>query len=185
MEVSLEGYLVRAGRTSRAESVKMASGNAEAAAARTDSLTLTRQAVEQMAEQSQRLQDLLAPKKTEDAFPLLRCLDGEKSENDALSEGIKTMERCRKIAARIMRGDKVPPKDAQYLMENDPEGYKLAMALRKPKKKPKEWESVLKDEKKADQSENRDASAPAESCGASEGTSEESPEGGTSDGSTE
>ena len=35
------------------------------------------------------------------------------------------------IAASIMRGDRVPPEDMAYLMNNDPEGYKLAMAMRR------------------------------------------------------
>lgn len=67
-------------------------------------------------------------------------------ELEVLSKSLKTMEKCQKIAARIMRGDKVPPQDEQFLMDADPDGYKLAIACRVPKEKPKEWESVLKDE---------------------------------------
>ncbi len=63
-----------------------------------------------------------------------------------LSKSLKVMERCRKIASRIMKGDKVPPQDEQYLMECDPDGYKLALACRVPKENPKKWESVLEDE---------------------------------------
>ena len=64
-----------------------------------------------------------------------------------LSEELKVKERCQKIMARLMKGDKVPPKDLQYLAQNDMAAYKLAMAARMmaPKKKPKEWDSVLKD----------------------------------------
>ena len=68
---------------------------------------------------------------------------------DALNESLKKMERCQKIASRIMRGDKVPPQDEMYLLDNDPDGYKLAIACRVPKEKPKEWESVLKDEEES------------------------------------
>lgn len=64
---------------------------------------------------------------------------------DMLSKSLKTMEKCRKIASRIMKGDKVPPQDEQFLMEADPDGYKLAIACRVPKEKPKEWESVLEE----------------------------------------
>ena len=67
-------------------------------------------------------------------------------ELEMLEKSLKVMEKCRKIASRIMRGDKVPPQDEQYLMECDPDGYKLAIACRVPKEKPKEWESVLEDE---------------------------------------
>lgn len=59
---------------------------------------------------------------------------------------MKTMQRCQKIAARIMRGDKVPPEDERYLMMNDPDGYKLAVAMRTPKRNPKKWKSVLEEE---------------------------------------
>jgi len=186
MEVSLEGCLVRAAQTVRPLSAKPASAEPDAAASvQVDQLTLTRQVIEKMEEQSRSLQNLLQPKKQEEMFPLLQGLEGEKSELDALSKGLKVIERCHKIAARIMRGDKVPPKDAQYLMENDPEGYKLAMAMRRPKKKPKEWESVLKDEEKAEQTSGGEIPAPAAPCGASEDMSVDMPEDGTPDGSAE
>lgn len=68
------------------------------------------------------------------------------SELDCLTKGLKVMDKCRKIASRIIKGDKVPPQDERYLMENDPEGYKLAIACRQPKEKPKEWKSVLDEE---------------------------------------
>lgn len=37
----------------------------------------------------------------------------------------------------------MPPEDEQYLMTNDPKGYKLALAARKPNPNPKDWDSVL------------------------------------------
>lgn len=77
---------------------------------------------------------------------LLETRQQKNSELDALNESLKTMQRCQKIAARIMKGDKVPPQDEMYLLENDPDGYKLALACRRPKEKPKEWESVLDEE---------------------------------------
>ena len=67
-------------------------------------------------------------------------------ELEMLSKSLDVMEKCRKIASRIIKGDKVPPQDEQFLMEADPEGYKLALACRVPKEKPKEWESVLEEE---------------------------------------
>lgn len=77
---------------------------------------------------------------------LLEAKQQGNGELDALNEALKKMERCQKIASRIMRGDKVPPQDEMYLLDNDPDGYKLALACRQPKEKPKEWESVLKEE---------------------------------------
>lgn len=85
---------------------------------------------------------------------LLEAKQKGNGELDALNESLKKMERCQKIASRIMRGDKVPPQDEMYLLDNDPDGYKLALACRKPKEKPKEWESVLKDEEENSASES-------------------------------
>lgn len=118
-----------------------------------DRLELTRQWVENMKEQSARLQNLLsqpAGRKEKKSGGILDMLDGadsRSSELDAEAEQLKVKQRCLEIAARMMRGKKIPPKDEQYLMEHDPEGYKLAIALRKPPKKDeKECKSVLDDE---------------------------------------
>lgn len=77
---------------------------------------------------------------------LLEVRQKGNSELDAVTKALKTMDKCRKIASRIMKGDKVPPQDEKYLMDNDPDGYKLALVCREPKEKPKKWESVLEDE---------------------------------------
>lgn len=61
----------------------------------------------------------------------------------AMAEYLKVMQRCQEIARRLMRGDRVPPEDEEYLMTNDPKSYKLALAARKPNPSPKEWDSVL------------------------------------------
>ena len=84
-----------------------------------------------------------------------------KSELEAMGEKLKIMQRCQEIARRLMRGDRVPPQDEQYLMTNDPEGYKLALAMRKPKPNPKEWESVLEDIQGAETTESTDAEGTA------------------------
>lgn len=116
---------------------------------RTDSIALTEQAVAVLKDQSRRLTDLLRqePEDPPELWGLAETGEEPGSDMlDALGEKLKAMLRCQKIAARIMRGDKVPPQDERYLMENDPNGYKMAMAMRTPKKKPKEWDSVLEDE---------------------------------------
>ena len=79
---------------------------------------------------------------------LLDALESKKDELDSMSEKLNMMNKCQKIAAAIMRGDRVPPEDLRYLMEHDKEGYKLAMALRQEKKDPKKVESVLDEEDK-------------------------------------
>ena len=57
---------------------------------------------------------------------------------------MKVQSKCQKIAARIRRGDYVPPEDRAYLLNHDGMSYKLAMAMRRPNKHPKHWSSVLK-----------------------------------------
>ena len=92
---------------------------------------------------------------------LLEAKQRKNGELDFLSKSLKTMEKCRKIASRIMKGDKVPPQDERYLKDNDPDGYKLALVSRKPKKNPKEWESVLDEEDRMGGSESGGETATA------------------------
>ena len=119
----------------------------------TDRVELSRQWVQNMEDQrSQSEAALLAGAKEKKSDGILDMLDGnsaEEEELDALSQQLKTQMKCLEIAMRLMKGKKIPPEDEQYLMENDPEGYKIAMALRKPPKKDeKECESVLDEEDK-------------------------------------
>ena len=83
----------------------------------------------------------------EERRKLLEARQRKSGDLEAMSESLKVMDRCQKIAARIMKGDKVPPQDEMYLLDNDPDGYKLALACRVPKEKPKEWESVLEEDR--------------------------------------
>lgn len=55
------------------------------------------------------------------------------NEGDALTSGMDVQLRCSKIAARIRAGDKVPLKDQQYLLKNNPDLYNLAMIARRAK----------------------------------------------------
>lgn len=146
-----------------------------------DRLSLSRQAVDYLERQNREFQEKLEQHRRESAERVTHIGLGKAHSEDelkGLDKSMKTMQKCQKIAARIMRGDKVPPEDEQYLMNNDPEGYKLALALRKPKKHPKEWKSVLDDEDRngaestdsTSETPSDSAPAPAEgSSGASEG----------------
>lgn len=103
---------------------------------------------------------------------LLDAMESKKDELDSMSEKLKTLNKCQKIAAAIMRGDRVPPEDLRYLMEHDKEGYKMALAMRRPKKDPEEVESVLDEEDRngGRTEEAGGGEAPAvEGAGASEG----------------
>lgn len=116
-----------------------------------DRVELSRQWVEQMENQRFQLLALLGKgnREDQDSGGVLGYMETEEDKLDALSKQLKIQQKCLKIAMRIMQGKKVPPQDEQYLMEHDPNGYKLAMALRRPPKKDeKECESVLDDEDK-------------------------------------
>lgn len=142
MELSVNGRQRRAAQAVKAApqtgKTPQAGGKTAFRKARTDKLSWSRQALSFLQEVNR--QDLEKQRK------LLEAKQRGNGELDALNEELKKMERCQKIASRIMKGDKVPPQDERYLMECDPDGYKLALACRQPKEKPKEWESVLKEE---------------------------------------
>lgn len=156
MELDLTSRLKRSQNIARA-SANPEKGNAPALAqkpavgSKEDRLSLSRQAVAYLEEQNRQFQEKLEQHRRESAERVTHIAIGrEQSDTDAdsLGKAMKTMQKCHKIAARIIRGDRVPPEDERYLMNNDPEGYKLALALRTPKKNPKEWKSVLDDEDK-------------------------------------
>lgn len=143
-----------------------------------DRVELSRRWVEEMQEQSARIQALLSnppgqdkEKKSEGILDMLDGASAEKEELDALSEGIKVQMKCLKIAMNIMKGKKVPPEDERYLMEHDPKGYKLAMAMKAlVKEEKKECKSVLDDEDKNGKAEEAsDGGEPAPAEGASGG----------------
>ena len=110
-----------------------------------DKLTLSRQALGYLQEQSRLAweREQRRQSRMDDSFS---ALDTAKDQLDAMEKKLKVMNKCQKIAASIMRGGRVPPEDMAYLMNNDPEGYKLAMAMRRPKKDPERVESVLDEE---------------------------------------
>ena len=105
-----------------------------------DKLTLSRQALAFFEEQNrlrQAEEQRRAAQKQSDS-----------SELDLLEKALDVQDKCLKIAASIMKGNRVPPEDLEYLMNNDPEGYKLAMALRRENPDPEDEKSVLDDEDK-------------------------------------
>jgi hypothetical protein len=139
--------------------------------AKVDRLALSRQAVAYLEENNRRIQEqvLKSSEKEDDGDP---TSDGGMSDIlDTLGKAMKEMKKCEKIAAAIMKGKNVPKEDLQYLMEHDMEGYRLAMAMRKPPKDDKEEESVLDDEDRrgntAEYSFAAEASAPGDISGES------------------
>ena len=117
----------------------------------TDRLELSRQLVENMEEQRARAQAALlsgGEQKDQDGG-ILGFMETEEDKLDALSEQLDVQQKCLKIAMNMMQGKRVPPEDERYLMEHDPEGYKLAVSMRgMSKEDDEECESVLDDEDK-------------------------------------
>ena len=150
MELSVNGRRRRAVRVLKAvtpQAEKAAAGTGAGAApkrAGSDKVSWSQAALSFLQEVNR--QDMERQRK------LLEARQRNSGDLEMLSKSLKTMEKCRIIASRIMKGDKVPPQDEQFLMEADPDGYKLAIACRAPKEKPKGWESVLEEEREGSDS---------------------------------
>lgn len=139
MELSVNGRQRRAAQVPKAapQAEKKSAGKS-AAPARSDKADWSQAALAFLREMDRQ--------SMEEERKRLEAKRQKNGELEMLSKSLDVMEKCRKIASRIIKGDKVPPQDEQFLMEADPEGYKLALACRVPKEKPKEWESVLEEE---------------------------------------
>lgn len=137
-EVRRGGRVVSAGT---AAGKKAAAGPASLRPSRADKLALSRQAVAYLEERNRQFM--------EEAQHQQDSSSADKGKLDILEKGLKALNKCQKIYARVVKGDKVPPEDLRYLEKNDPEGYKMALALRQPNRHPREWESELDDEDRA------------------------------------
>lgn len=113
-----------------------------------DKLTLSRQAVAFVEERSRKMWAEVREREQQRQKRMDSASKPGSGELDLLSQGLKVLELCQKIAASIMKGNKVPPQDLKFLMENDPAGYRLAMAMRRHNPDPEEVDSVLEDEDK-------------------------------------
>lgn len=138
MELSVNGRQRRAAQVSRTAMPQAEKAKTGGGTRKTDRTSWSREALAFLQEVHR--QDQERQRK------LLEAKQQKNGDLEMLEKSLKVMDKCQKIASRIMRGDKVPPQDEQFLMEADPDGYKLAIACRMPKEKPKEWESVLEDE---------------------------------------
>lgn len=174
MELSLTGRLTHTEQPARVERKNVSTAAASPKGqTRADQVSLSKQAVEYLEEQRrlsmERFEQEMAKKAREEAEGT-----SEEDKLDALGKALEAMKKCQEIAARIMRGDRVPPEDERYLMESDPNGYKLAIAMRTPKKDPKEWDSILDDEDQnggSGDSGSEGAGEAGEAAASSEGTS--------------
>lgn len=116
-----------------------------------DRVELSRQWAANMEEQNARLRALLSrpAEEKKDEGGLLGYMETEEEKLDGLSEELDIQMKCLEIAMNMMKGKKVPPEDEKYLMEHDPDGYKMAMAMKAMvKEDKKECKSVLDEEDK-------------------------------------
>lgn len=153
MELSVTGRLKRAEQTAVPQVQKAPMEKTKVQQRREDRLSLSKQALAMLEEQNRQARE-------QKAKEIEEMKQSANSEIDAAAKALKKMLKCQKIAARIMAGDKVPPEDEKYLMDNDPESYKLAIAMRKPKEDPKEYDSVLDDEDREGGAESTEAMEP-------------------------
>ena len=139
-----------------------------------DKLTLSRQALDYIEQMNQKMWESAQEREARKQSWLdsqLSALETKSKQLDEMDKKLKILDKCQKIAASIMKGDNVPPEDMAYLMEHDQEGFKMAIALRRPKKDPEDVKSVLDDEDKNGGSGEAEASAEAPSVSASEASS--------------
>lgn len=118
----------------------------QTSSAKTDVMEWSQEAIEFLKSKQEEMAESMRKKQKESENSFMGKTEDESSMLDALEKNLKMQQLCLKIASRIMKGDKVPPQDLEYLAQHDPNTFKMAMALRKPKKHPKEWKSVLEDE---------------------------------------
>lgn len=144
-----------------------------------DKLTLSRQALNFLEEQNRKMweRDMERQRRRSDRLDSsISELENAKSKLDFMGRQLKVLNKCQKIAASIMKGNRVPPEDLEYLMKNDPEGYKLAMAMRRENPDPEDEKSVLDEEDRnggARETGGEEAPA-AEGAGSGEGCGEAS-----------
>lgn len=165
--------VVRGNRTSFAQArpaKREETGTAAAGRPSSDRVELSQQWTEHLEQQRAQVQAaLLAGKQEKKSGGILDMLDGPDSQElDAQMEALRVQQKCMEISRRIMAGKRVPPEDERYLMEHDPEGYKLTIALRRPPKDDEECESVL-DEEDRGSGESAETGEAAPSSGGGEG----------------
>lgn len=86
---------------------------------------------------------------------LLHDAEASKRQSDAMAEKSENDAKCLEIARRIVRGDKVPPKDEHKLLEFNAEMYQMAknMGSMVNNEKRKEHDSLWDDEDENSQPE--------------------------------
>ena len=81
------------------------------------------------------------------------------SSNDAQADEMRIRMMCLIIASRIMMGDRVPPKDHQFLAEHNMELYKTAITMRVANDNPKKHKALSADEESLASKQIRESGA--------------------------
>lgn len=139
---------------------------------RTDRLELSGREPQQ--DVFQAMKERMEQTRAEIAQQAQQARDQAKAEADAL----KVKLLCFKIAMRILAGDKVPPEDEKYLLDNDPDLYNVAVSGRIQKEDPEEYDSLLEDDEEdgaADPLEGVTRAASGEEAPAAEAPAEAAP----------
>lgn len=168
MELSVSpvgrGYVKTAART--AAQAGAPASRTKTGTAGGDRLELSRSAlnwVETLSDrnyQEQERKAALQQQKMADYTDLSQQLEDADNTADAQGESLRVMNRCMKIAANIMSGKRVPPKDLKYLMEHDSKMYQMAMAMRRPSKDDEKCDPVIRDEDEESSSGKTTAAEP-------------------------
>lgn len=140
----------------------------------TDKVSLSQQALAFVQEQNRKMWEAAQQREQRRQARLddsLSAMESAKNELDIMQKQLEVMNKCQKIAASIMKGNRVPPEDLEYLINNDPDGYKLAMALRRENPDPEDEKSVLDDEDRNGSSAEKSDSGEAPSVSAAEASS--------------
>lgn len=140
----------------------------------TDKVSLSQQALAFVQEQNRKMWEAAQQREQRRQARLddsLSAMESTKNDLDIMEKQLEVMNKCQKIAASIMKGNRVPPEDLEYLMNNDPEGYKLAMALRRENPDPEDEKSVLDDEDRNGGSAEKSDSGEAPSVSPAEASS--------------
>ncbi len=148
MKINVAGGLFRSYRASDFGGNKADTSSPSTGRAKRDQFILSKQVLEVIQIQNS-IMEIEQAKKSARNSPEAQMLDNTKKAMDVL-------KTCSKIAARIRDGDKVPLKDLQYLMKNDPQAYQMAMASRKPKDDSKEWERAISNGEQEDRQSDGD-----------------------------
>lgn len=116
-----------------------------AAAAKSDSLTLTDEARAFLDRQKTGKTDKNGEKEqSSSAYAQLEAMRKQMEESDDKKySSVMDFAKCIKIARRIQNGDRVPLKDMKFLAEKYPELYKNSILLKKHNPEPKKYKSVL------------------------------------------